>query len=137
MIRQLVIVSLFFVHAIPAFSSSLDEDDVISFDASPFRNSNVFCETNGDVSPRSNEFKLLDYAVMSSKDGRRYALITIENESGGQRIFEHYHLVSTMGDCSRLTPKPIKIIVSSGEVVTFKVDFGVQQYPIVNLSVNQ
>lgn len=116
-----------------AWAESLNPHATLRFENSPFKDSPLYCEERHDIVPAKNEFELLNYVLMSSDYGERYALVTLRNRSGGQRIFTQDHVVAILGDCQRLRPLPVEKRFASTETLTLRLNFGISKFPILKL----
>ena len=118
-------------------NTSLADDslrnNIIRFEDSELRDSHLFCDDKYDLEPKRNQFNLMDYSVMGTENGERFALITIENTSHGQRIFSNEHVVAVLGNCERVAPLEFRHKMDSGEIISREIYFGYQRYPIVQL----
>ena len=109
-------------------------NNIIRFEDSELRDSQLYCDDNKfNLEPKRNQFDLVDYSVMGTENGERFALITIENTSQGQRIFSNEHVVAVLGNCKRIAPLDFRYKMDSGEVISREIYFGYQRYPIVQL----
>ena len=130
--RFVCLVSLCSVSGV-ARGESLNPHATLRFENSPFKDSPLYCEERHDIVPAKNEFELLNYVLMSSDYGERYALVTLRNQSGGQRIFTQDHVVAILGDCQRIRPLPVEKRFASTETLTLRLNFGISKFPILKL----
>lgn len=105
----------------------------LTFEPTPYQNSELHCENDRDIQPETNDFELVHSSIMSSEEGERYAFITLKNTSSGQRLFNQNHLMAILGDCSRKTPFAAEKKFSGGETLSLQVKFGFSRFPILKL----
>ncbi len=117
-----------------AVSSERDSELSLRFEDSPFKNTAVYCEEEKSVVARSNDFEIVNYALMSSERGHRHALLTIKNTSSGQRTLIGEHLVAILANCDRIYPIDFEVIFKGNELITKEVDFGINRFPIIQIT---
>lgn len=116
-----------------AQADALNPHSTLRFEISPFKNAPLYCEDQQDVTPDKNDFYVMDYVLMSSDFGERHALVTLTNQSAGQRIFTHDYVVAILGNCERLRPLPFQKRFASGQTLTLRLNFGISKFPILKL----
>lgn len=81
-----------------------------------------------------SDFAILNYTLMSNRSGERWATITLQNTSSGQRILKNSYLAAIIADGSPLYPHRLNHKKLSGnEIETFVVNFGKSDFPILYL----
>ena len=123
----------FLLGSLAVNAEDLYSDTSLKFENLPFKNAEINCDNDDRLDPKSNDFELHDYAVMSSELGERFALLMIKNTSSGQRILNQEHIVAIFGNCERKLPNTFEQKFSSGESLTVTVNFGLNRFPIVKL----
>jgi len=116
-----------------AQAEPLNPHTTLRFESSPFKDKPVFCEDDEAVYPDKSDFSILEYVLMSSDSGERFALITLVNKSAGQRIFTQDHVVAILGNCKTVRPMPIEKRFASAETLTLRVAFGIHKFPILKI----
>ena len=106
--------------------------EVLQMENAAFKDKPVFCEED-ILDTERNDFKLIDYQLMSSESGERYALISIKNTSSGQRILRKENLVAIFANCTSLYPQQIEQTLGGNETLTKKIYFGKNKFPIIKL----
>lgn len=129
--RALVLFALFGSASVSA--EPLNPHATLRFENSPFKGQPIYCEDRTALSPDKGDFDLLDYVLMSSDYGERFALITLRNRSAGQRIFTQDHIVAILGNCQTIKPQPIEKRFASTETLTLRVAFGVHKFPVLKI----
>lgn len=110
---------------------------VLRFETSPFRNSELVCDFDDNVTPEKNDFNLIEYALMSSDFGDRFAILTIQNTSSGQRILNEKHVVAVFGNCERRYPLSFTKKFAGSEKVTITIPFGFWRFPILKVQMEK
>ncbi len=123
-----VLLLCFDIHA-----SNADSGQVLRFEASPFRDAELNCDFDDNITPRPGDFVLNDYAIMSSDYGNRYGIVSIKNTSSGQRILNETYIVAIFGDCVRRLPALFSKTFSGNEQITITIPFGFNRFPILKL----
>ncbi|SMF04711.1 hypothetical protein SAMN02745866_00369 [Alteromonadaceae bacterium Bs31] len=85
------------------------------------------------VLPDHSGFEVLNYVLMSSEGGERWAVLTIRNPLSGKRIFENNYVMALLANGERITPEPVSVVLDSGETVSVTLNFGIQKFPILQL----
>ncbi len=111
-----------------------DYNEIIHFEEAPFKEVPVYCEDKNVIEPRQSDFEILEYALMSSKQGHRYALITIKNTSSGQRSINNQHMIAILANCKRSYPLNLEHKFDGNEIVTMEVNFGIKRFPILKVT---
>lgn len=108
-------------------------DKTLTFEPTPYQNTKLHCENDNDIFPANNDFDLLNYSIMSSEEGERFAFITLHNTSSGQRIFTQDQLIAILGDCSRKQPLAIEKKFAGDEIISLQVNLGLSRFPVLKL----
>lgn len=109
------------------------DDMVLTFDERPPLPQSFHFEDDGRIMPKDGDFELISFATMSNRKGHRWALITVQNSTTGNRILTHRHLVATFADGERRFAKFIEVSLTGGAVFTEAVEFGRSKFPIVSV----
>ena len=104
--------------------------EVLQIENAAFKDKPVFCEED-ILDIKRNDFKLIDYELMSSESGERYALVSIKNTSSGRRILREENLVAIFSNCTSLYPQKIEQTLAGNETLTKKIYFGKNKFPII------
>ncbi|MDG1945174.1 MAG: hypothetical protein P8J17_13040 [Halioglobus sp.] len=106
--------------------------EVLQIENAAFKDKPVFCEED-ILDIKRNDFKLIDYELMSSESGERYALVSIKNTSSGRRILREENLVAIFSNCTSLYPQKIEQTLAGNETLTKKIYFGKNKFPIIKI----
>ena len=66
----------------------LENDQVLRFEHSPFKDVQLQCERDKHIVPKRSELQLDNYALLAADNGERVAIVTLTNTAGGQRMFD-------------------------------------------------
>ncbi len=121
------------ISAASSYASEEMSDLILNFEESPFKDTPIYCEDRNYIAPKDSDFNILKYALMSSNEGDRYALITIKNKSTGQRIMTSEHLVAILASCTTSHPINFEHRFNGSEIITKEVNFGFSRFPIVKI----
>ena len=141
--RQLT-TSLLLVTSLISFSSfsanKPDENelsDVFSVDRIVSNDVELNFTNDGDIQPKISDFIVVNYILMSNEKGDRRAVVTLENQSSGSRIFKSDQLMALMGDGGRLSPLTYKQKFKRGESISMTLSFGNNTTPILQIYTRQ
>ncbi len=84
--------------------------------------------------PKSSDFELLNYVLMSNELGERWAVVTLKNSASGSRVLKGEHLLALFADGNRKQPLTFKLNFEADEVQSITVSFGVSKFPILTIS---
>ncbi|QFU23632.1 hypothetical protein FM038_016590 [Shewanella eurypsychrophilus] len=102
-------------------------DRIVSDDVSlNFTNDN-------DIQPNISNFTVVNYVLMSNEKGDRRAVVTLENQSSGSRIFQHDQIMALIGDGKRISPRFYKQKFKAGESISMTLSFGNHLNPILQI----
>ncbi|BFM14763.1 hypothetical protein R50073_09460 [Maricurvus nonylphenolicus] len=131
-VRLAVLFSVLFVSQIASASSS---QGVLQISNVLFKDKPIFCEED-ILTPDKSDFDIVDYDLMSSEGGERYAIINIENTSSGQRILRRENLVAVFANCTSRYPEVLDQTLSGNEMLTKSIYFGKNKFPIIKVISN-
>ena len=107
--------------------------EVLQIENAAFKDKPVFCEED-ILDIKRNDFRLINYELMSSESGERFALISIKNTASGQRILRKENLVAIFADCTSVYPQEIEQTLAADETLTKTVYFGKNKFPIIKIT---
>ena len=87
------------------------------------------------LKPVANDFRIVKASYMSNRAGERWAIITFENQSSGQRLLKNEAIVATFADGIQSNAHNLNEILKGNEQRTISVFFGNKQFPIVTVQV--
>ncbi|MBV1908094.1 MAG: hypothetical protein KUG78_02170 [Kangiellaceae bacterium] len=110
-----------------------EEERVLSVDRSVSSNLNLEFPNENKIAPQASDFQVVNYVLMSSDDGERWAAVTLSNLSAGSRTFENEHLLALFANGSRRPPNVGKLNFFGGEMQTITLSFGKSRFPILQI----
>ncbi|HEY7773675.1 MAG TPA: hypothetical protein VIC26_10875 [Marinagarivorans sp.] len=116
-----------------ATATEVDPRGALYYEPAPLKEVELYCDEDDNITPAKNDFAILGYSMMSSEAGERHVLLTLKNNSTGQRLFNQDQLVAILGDCTRKKPLRVEKKFGGGERVTLQINFGYSRFPILKL----
>lgn len=118
----------------PGYAEDGLAEHTLQFDpAQPQLDSLDFQQTK-PLTPAKSDFKLISSSFMSNELGERWALVTVQNLSNGQRIIKNQHMVATFADGSQAYAKNLEAAIAGNAQLSRAVQFGVNKFPIVSIT---
>lgn len=87
------------------------------------------------LQPLANDFRIIEASYLSNEIGERWAVITFENKSSGQRLLKNKSLVATFADGHQTHAINLNETLTGHEKLSKAVFFGVYQFPIVTVQI--
>lgn len=139
-ILQLPLVILF-SHLFSSFSiadeySIKQADTILYFDQPQSSIEPLYFKHDDELKPVANDFRIVKASYLSNKIGGRWAVVTFENKSSGQRLLKNEAVVATFADGFQTNAHNLNEILKGSEQRTISVFFGNQQFPIVSVKVD-
>nr|WP_231615045.1 hypothetical protein [Pseudoalteromonas sp. SWN166] len=88
---------------------------------------------DNNITPKKSDFTILNYVLMSNNEGERWAVITLNNLSSGNRELNQDHILALFADGSRLTPIEFKLGFKGSETQSVTVSFAEHKFPILSV----
>ena len=128
------VLRLLYIFILMLFSQGLAaEDTVLSIDREVSGDIPAFFPNENDVAPTEGDFEIVDYVLMSSELGERWAVVTLENMSAGKRLFESEHIHALFANGKRRAPHEFTHSFKGKEVVSVTLQFGISKFPILEI----
>ena len=109
------------------------EDIILHFDQPQGKLTHIDFRQKEVIKPVPNDFELIEAIFMSNNIGERYATVTIENTSPGQRIFRSENIVATFANGRQSNAIGLNEILKGRERLTKAIFFGSHRFPIVRV----
>ena len=122
--------------AFSVFGCLATENDVLSIDRSVNNDVGLYFPNDKNIQPKFSDFKILNYVLMSNETGERWAVVTLQNLSSGNRVFVDDQLLALLADGSRISPNEYKLSVKGSETVSVTISFGESKFPILAVYTN-
>ena len=125
----------YIVLALMVFSSAIQAEDteVLNVDRSVANNINLSFPNDNNIKPKSGDFEIVNYVLMSNEMGERWSVITLTNLSSGNRDLEQDLLMALFADGSRKSPLQYKLNFKGKETQSITVSFGEYKFPILSI----
>lgn len=117
-----------------AFTSHANESEVLTVDREVSNNVELAFPNDKGLKPKSSDFELVNYVIMSNEQGERWAVLTLTNTSTGNRMLEQDHLMALFADGTRRKPLELKLNFEGRETQSLTVSFGESKFPILTIS---
>ena len=108
-------------------------ESVLTIDSRVDRNLSTAFLNDKNIRPMRSDFKIVNYLLMSSESGERWATVTVENTSTGNRTLEKEHIYALFADGKRRSPVKLKQLFQGLQVITLTLYFGDNKFPIISL----
>jgi hypothetical protein len=89
------------------------------------------------IYPKVSYFEILNYVLMSSENGERWATITMKNLATGGRKFDSGQVMALFADGTRKKPAHKKRQFEAGETLSISLSFGVSKFPLLEVYTRQ
>jgi hypothetical protein len=116
------------------FTSIASEADVLTVDRVVSTNLELAFPNDKNLRPKPSDFELVNYVIMSNELGERWAVLTLTNNSAGNRTLEQDHLMALFADGERKNPLELKLNFEGRETQSITVSFGESKFPILSIS---
>ena len=110
-----------------------DDIPILNYDARPPLKQPPRFDRDDALTVNRSDFQVLDYQLMSSEQGERWAVVTVRNTATGQRLLSEKMLVAEFANGERRYPLVMEGKVAGGAVLTRTVTFGYSRFPILRL----
>ncbi|KZZ24431.1 hypothetical protein A3754_16710 [Alcanivorax sp. HI0083] len=110
---------------------------VLRFDTPLAITDNADFDRDNPLEPDSSSFILLDASSLSSDSGERWALVSLRNDAGGQRILRDDYLVAEFANGDRRHASDLEGSFAAAEQQRKMVFFGYHRFPILRVFTQQ
>lgn len=117
-----------------SFSSNANETEVLTVDRVVPSNLELAFPNDRSIKPKSSDFELVNYVIMSNEMGERWAVVTLTNSSTGSRTLENGHLMALFANGKRKSPLEFKVSFEAKETQSITVSFGGNKFPILSIN---
>ncbi|TMP07816.1 hypothetical protein CWC11_05770 [Pseudoalteromonas sp. S3178] len=132
MFKALVLIFIVFSSAVTANTSNT-LNSVLNVDRAIPNSIHLSFPNDNNITPKKSDFTILNYVLMSNNDGERWAVITLNNLSSGNRELNQDHILALFADGSRLTPIEFKLGFKGSETQSVTVSFAEHKFPILSV----
>ncbi|MBH0037912.1 hypothetical protein [Pseudoalteromonas sp. SWN166] len=132
MFKALVLIFIVFPSAVAANTSNT-LNNVLNVDRAIPSSIHLSFPNDNNITPKKSDFTILNYVLMSNNEGERWAVITLNNLSSGNRELNQDHILALFADGSRLTPIEFKLGFKGSETQSVTVSFAEHKFPILSV----
>ena len=83
--------------------------------------------------PTRSEFKIVDFAFLSSESGDRWAMVIVQNQARDSRTFTQDQLIGFFADGRHRKPIRLSERIEGSKTETIMISFGDSDTPLVKL----
>lgn len=120
-----------FLSSLLIATSVTAQESALTIDRAVTKNLQLSFPNDNNVKPKTSDFDVVNYVLMSNEEGERWAVVTLRNTASGSRSFEQGHLMALFANGSRRTPQEFKLNFSGDEVQSMTLNFGENNFPIL------
>lgn len=114
-------------------AAQADNDTVLRFDTPVQIDSDARFDRDNPLQPSASSFRIREANTLSSDNGERWALVTLENSDSGKRILQNNYLVAEFANGERRHPTGLEGAFAAGEQQRKMVFFGYHRFPILRI----
>ena len=126
---------MFLVSTMVMSNEISEKDRVLHFDQLQVPLKFLNFKHDDELKPIPNDFRIIEAAYLSNDIGERWAFVTFENKSSGQRFLKNRAIVATFVDGVQSYAHNLNQTLKGNERLTKAVFFGIHQFPIVSVQV--
>ena len=130
---KLTIIWALLLSSVCAIAEEREPSEILTVDRSVNQPMPMEFPNDTKVYPMESDFKILNYVLMTSESGERWASVTIKNTSTGNRTLEVNHLHALFANGVRKGPEELKRLFNGSETVTLTLPFGKSKFPILSV----
>lgn len=116
-------------------SESPDSGKVLHFDHPRSIFKSLEFKYEDELKPLKNDFRILEVSYLSNHYGERWAMVTFENTSSGQRLLKNESIIATFANGAQARSLNLNETIKGKGRLSKSVFFGVHQFPIVRVQV--
>ena len=135
-VQRLIPIVIISLGPIVVFSNEISvKDRVLHFDQLQVPLKSLNFKHDDELKPIPNDFRMIEVSYLSNDLGERWAFVTFENRSSGQRVLKNKAIVATFVDGVQAYALNLNETLKGNERLTKAVYFGIHQFPIVSVQV--
>jgi len=131
-----VTLSFILIPTLPFASDVLEEKNrILHFDQPQAPLTSLNFKQNETLKPLPNDFRIIEISYLSNDVGERWAIVTFENKSKGQRLLKNKSIVATFADGHQSHALNLDETIKGREKLSKAVFFGAYQFPILAVKI--
>lgn len=107
--------------------------EALVVDRSIVGKSEINFPNDDNIHPHASDFNVVSTILMSGENGERWATITVQNNSSGQRLLQKDYLLVLFANGERKMPKLEKTVFKGKEKITLNVSLGYHKFPALSV----
>ena len=119
-----------------SFSSFADVNETLNLDRPLPQDIELSFPNPDNINPQISDFEINNAIPMSSESGERWCLLTIHNNSRGNRTLTQNQLLAVLADGSRIFPAQFSQRFKANETLSVSIYFTKSQFPILQVISN-
>lgn len=108
-------------------------DQVLTIDRTVINSSQIQFPNEKNINPKVSSFKVVNYVLMSSPLGERWASVTLRNEASGSRKFDSGKIMALLANGDRVKPHSYSYMFDGNQTLTLSLNFGVSKFPLLEV----
>ena len=124
------VISLFGVFGVQADSKP---NGALTIDRTVIGASELNFPNDKKIYPRVSDFEVLNFVLMSSEAGERWATVTLKNTAEGSRNFSAGQIHALLANGKRTSPNAVKRMFAPGQILTIPLSFGKSKFPLLEI----
>lgn len=135
-LQILITVAAITQNPITVFSDEISAaDTALHFDQPQTPLRSLDFKHTDELKPIPNDFRIVEVSYLSNNIGERWAFVTFENTSSGQRLLKNEAIVATFANGIQANSINLDEKLKGNERLSKAVYFGIRQFPIVSVKV--
>ncbi|GAA4364863.1 hypothetical protein [Kangiella marina] len=109
------------------------ERDALTIDKSVNQDIEFQFPNDDNRYPELSDFEVVNYVTMSNEYGDRKVVVTLRNNSSGNRIFVSDQIMALYANGQRISPYETKVSFKGRETQTLTLSFDSSKFPILTI----
>ena len=128
-----VVLSSLLLSQISMAHADEDRDQVLTIDRTVINSSQIQFPNEKNINPKASSFEVINYVLMSSPIGERWATVTLKNTATGSRKFDSSKVMALLANGSRVKPHSYNYMFDGNQTLTLSLNFGVSKFPLLEV----
>ncbi len=115
---------------------ALDPVQVATFDRYVISPDELFFEEDTSLTPDKTFIVLRNFRALSTPDGQRFALVTVQNQLNSRKSLDREEFVGVFADGTKAYPSEIDVKIGASSTFSFILNFGEHPFPLVKVVID-
>jgi hypothetical protein len=138
MIKNLTVLVMAGLLSMAAFHSAAKDkdegpDEALTIDRTSVNPAELNFPNDDNTFPKISDFEVLNFVLMSTYNGERWATVTLRNKANGSRKLQRDHIMALFADGRRRAPANFNHRFEGKEVLSFTLSFGQSKFPVLSV----